>query len=213
MSLFLIGVVPQTFSFLAGQNEIHPQTYTIILKNDGLRPDSLSDRCLYLINREDQRIWAALPPVIWCFWRLMLTTVWKQEIRGKPMNVRILVVDDNAKVRDGLRLLLQSHADWEVCGEAADGIEAIEKCRQLRPDLLIVDVSMPRMNGLDASLEVLKLSPKILILLYTSYLTAQLIDVAHKAGIRGTISKDTMHLVVVGLEALLRGEEYSGPPN
>lgn len=129
------------------------------------------------------------------------------------MNVRILVVDDNAKVRDGLRFLLESHADWEVCGEAADGIEAIERYRQLRPDLLIVDVSMPRMNGLDASLEILKLAPKILILLYTSYLTAQLIEVAHKAGIRGTVSKDAMDLVVVGVEALLRGEEYSGPPN
>lgn len=129
------------------------------------------------------------------------------------MTVRILVVDDNAKVRDGLRLLLQSHVDWEVCGEAVDGIEAIEKYRQLIPDLLVVDVSMPRMNGIDAAREILKLSPKILILLYTSYLTAQLIDLAHKEGIRGTVSKDAMHLVVVGLEALLRGEEYSGPPN
>lgn len=129
------------------------------------------------------------------------------------MNVRILVVDDNAKVRDGIRLLLQSHADWEVCGEAADGIEAIEKYRQLRPDLLIVDVSMPRMNGLDASREILKLSPEILILLYTSFLTAQLIDVAHNAGIRGAVSKHDVRLVVAGLEALLRGEEYTGPLN
>jgi CheY-like chemotaxis protein len=150
---------------------------------------------------------------ILCFGAFMLTTGRTLEIRGEPMNVRILVVDDNARVRDGLRLLLQEHAEWEVCGEAADGIEAIAKYRQLRPDLLVVDVSMPRMNGLDASREILKLSPKILILLYTSYLTAQLNDVAHKAGIRGTVSKDAMHLVVVGLEALLRGEEYSGPPN
>ena len=129
------------------------------------------------------------------------------------MNVRILVVDDNEKVRDGIRLLLQSHSDWEVCGEAVDGVEAIEKYRQLRPDLLIVDVSMPRMNGLDASREILKLSPEILILLYTSFLTAQLIDVAHNAGIRGTVSKHDMRLVVVGLEALLRGEEYTSPLN
>lgn len=129
------------------------------------------------------------------------------------MNVRILVVDDNAKVREGLRLLLQEHADWEVCGEAADGIEAIEKHQELRPDLLVVDVSMPRMNGFDAAREILKVSPKMLILLYTSYLTAQLIADARKAGIRGAISKDAMHLVVVGLEALLRGEEYTGPPN
>ena len=129
------------------------------------------------------------------------------------MNVRILVVDDNAKVRDGIRILLQEHANWEVCGEAADGLEAIEKYRQLRPDLLIVDVSMPRMNGLDASREILRLSPEIRILLYTSFLTSQLIDAAHNAGIRGTVSKHDMHLVVLGLEALLRGEEYSSPLN
>lgn len=129
------------------------------------------------------------------------------------MNVRILVADDNTRVRDGLRLILQNHADWEVCGEAADGIEAIEKYQRLRPDILVIDVSMPQMNGLDAALEILKLFPQPLILLYTSFLTSQLIDVAHNAGIRGTVSKNAMHLVVVGLEALLRGEEYSGPPN
>lgn len=182
------------------------------MTNEGLRPDSLSNGW-HIQSLWVQRTWAAVQLTILCFGALMLTTVWKKEVRGKPMNVRIFVVDDNAKIRDGLRLLLQSHPDWEICGEAADGIEAIEKYRQLRPDLLIVDVSMPRMNGLDASLEILKLSPKILILLYTSYLTAQLVDDAHKAGIRGTVSKDAMHLVVVGLEALLRGEEYSSPPN
>lgn len=132
---------------------------------------------------------------------------------GKLMSVRILVVDDNAKVRDGVRLLLQDHANWEVCGEAVDGIDAIEKYLQLRPDLSIVDVSMPRMNGLDASLEVLKLAPNALILLYTSYLTSQLIEIAHKAGIRATVSKDTMNLLVVGVETLLRGEEFRSPPN
>jgi chemotaxis response regulator CheB len=115
---------------------------------------------------------------------------------GELMKVRILVVDDNAVGRDGLSLLLQEHADWEVCGEAADGIEAIEKYWQLRPDLLVLDVSMPRMNGLDAAREILKLSPNTLILLYTSYITAQLIDVAHKAGICGTVSKNALHLVV-----------------
>lgn len=144
---------------------------------------------------------------------VMLTADWAEKVPGELMNVRILIVDDSAAIRASLRLLLQEHADWEVCGEAADGIEAIEKYRCLRPDLLIVDVSMPRMNGLDASREILKLCPKILILLYTSYLTAQLIDIAHRAGIRGAVSKDSMHLVVVGLEALLRGEEYGGPPN
>lgn len=134
-------------------------------------------------------------------------------IHGKPMRVRILIVDDSALVRDGIRFLLESHGDWTVCGEAADGAEAIQKFRQLRPDLLVVDVSMPVMNGLDASLEILKLSPKILILLYTSLLTRQLIEAAHQSGIRGTVSKDSAELLVVGVEALLRGEEFSGPEN
>jgi two-component system response regulator NreC len=143
----------------------------------------------------------------------MFTTADGEGIPYQPMSIRILVVDDNTAIRNGLRLLLENHPDWEVCGEAANGIEAIEKYRQLRPDLLVVDVSMPVMNGFDASREILKLAPQILILLYTSYLTAQLVKEAHREGIRGTVSKDTMHLVVVGLEALLRGEEFSGPAN
>ena len=143
----------------------------------------------------------------------MFTNSGREEVRYEPMSVRILVVDDHAPIRDCLRLLLENHPNWEVCGEAANGIEAIEQYRQLKPDLLVVDVSMPLMNGFDASLEILKLSPAILILLYTSYLTAQLVEEAHRAGIRATVSKDAMHLVVVGLEALLRGEEFSGPAN
>ena len=130
-----------------------------------------------------------------------------------PMSVRILIVDDNAAIRHSVRYVLENHSDWEVCGEAADGAEAIEKYRQLRPDLLVVDVSMPVMNGLDASLEILQHSPEIPILLYTSFLTRQLIEKAHQSGIRGTVSKDSTELLVPGVEALLRGEEFSGPAN
>ena len=129
------------------------------------------------------------------------------------MGVRILVVDDNAGVREGLRLLLESHPDWEVCGEAGNGLEAIELHRLLRPDLLIIDVSMPVMNGLDASLSILRNCPDVPILLYTSFLTNQLIEIIHRAGIRGWVSKDTMPLIIDAVEALLRGEEFSGPVN
>jgi DNA-binding NarL/FixJ family response regulator len=137
----------------------------------------------------------------------------ERDIRSKPMSVRILIVDDSTAMRHSVRYMLETHCDWEVCGEAADGAEAIEKYQQLGPDLLVVDVSMPVMNGLDASLEILKLSPKILILLYTSFLTRELIETAHQSGIRGTVSKDSTELLVVGVEALLRGEEFSGPAN
>ncbi len=67
------------------------------------------------------------------------------------MSVRILIVDDQTSVRNGLRSLLASRADWKICGEAADGLEAIEKAKALRPDLVLMDVSMPRMNGLEAT--------------------------------------------------------------
>ena len=72
---------------------------------------------------------------------------------------RILVADDHPIFRFGLRSFLGSHENWEVCGEAADGKQAIEKCRQLKPDLLILDICMPRLNGVDAARQILKDNP------------------------------------------------------
>jgi NarL family two-component system response regulator LiaR len=94
-----------------------------------------------------------------------------------------------------------------------NGLEAIEQNRLLKPDLVVIDVSMPVMNGIDASLAILKRFPGVLILLYTSYLSDELIAVARSAGIRGWASKGTMPLVIDAREALLRGEEFSGPAN
>jgi DNA-binding NarL/FixJ family response regulator len=143
----------------------------------------------------------------------MLRTIAQNAIRSELMSIRILVVDDQPMIRRDLRLLLEAHADWQVCGEAVDGIDAIEKHRLLKPRLVVMDVSMPAMNGLDASLDILKETPSILILLCTSYLTRELIEEAHNAGIRGTLSKDTMQLVPVAIEALLRGEEFGCSAN
>src|ERR1700737_2809364 len=72
---------------------------------------------------------------------------------------RILVADDHPIFRFGLRSLLGSHESWEVCGEAADGKQAIEKCRQLKPDLVILDICMPRLNGVDAARQILRDNP------------------------------------------------------
>jgi DNA-binding NarL/FixJ family response regulator len=67
------------------------------------------------------------------------------------MSVRILIVDDQPSVRNSLRSLLASRPDWEISGEAADGLEGIEKAKALRPDVVLMDISMPRLNGLDAA--------------------------------------------------------------
>lgn len=121
------------------------------------------------------------------------------------MAIRILIVDDSAAFRGGLRELLEAHADWEVCGEAADGIEGVEKNRLLKPHVIIMDQSMPRMSGIEAAEEILKESSDVSILLLTLYLTNQLAQEARKIGIRATFSKTATGQLVGGIDALLRG--------
>src|SRR5437879_8892458 len=79
---------------------------------------------------------------------------------------RIFIADDHEVVRKGLMSLLQAQPDWEVCGEAADGREAVDKAQQLKPDVVILDIGMPSLNGLEATRQILKSNPqaKVLIL-------------------------------------------------
>jgi PleD family two-component response regulator len=83
------------------------------------------------------------------------------------MAIRILIVDDSALFRQGVRDTLESNRDWELCGEAADGRQAIEGNRSLTPHLIVMDFSMPGMTGLEAASEILKEFPKLPILLLT----------------------------------------------
>lgn len=79
---------------------------------------------------------------------------------------RVLVVDDNAALRREIRRQLES-AGLEVCGEAADGLEALEQAREMKPDLVILDVAMPRLNGIDAARELRKVQPRLPVILHT----------------------------------------------
>jgi DNA-binding NarL/FixJ family response regulator len=126
------------------------------------------------------------------------------------MRVRILVVDDHAAIRRLLRRLLEDHhPDWEVCAEAANGAEALEKFHNGNPDLIVLDLAMPKMNGLQAAREIAKVRPATPMLLLTvQQVSTQLRDEARKAGFRGAVSKNTGSEVVKGLEALLRHETY-----
>src|SRR5215471_8828401 len=105
------------------------------------------------------------------------------------MPIRILIVDDSDIFRNGLRATIEANDNWEICGEAADGIEAIHKAQQLRPDLIIMDLSMPRMSGMEAGSEILKGFPKALILLLTLHFSPLLAEEARARGIRATVSK------------------------
>jgi DNA-binding NarL/FixJ family response regulator len=121
---------------------------------------------------------------------------------------RILVVDDSPSVRRYLRSVLEQQEDWQVCDEARNGQEAVDRFREIRPDLVVLDFQMPGMNGLDAARIITQISPKTPILMVTLYLSKQLAEEARKAGIRGTCAKTDIGCVVDAVGALLREETY-----
>lgn len=103
--------------------------------------------------------------------------------------LRILVVDDHEAVRKGVCAMLRSHPELEVCGEAVDGEDAIAKASALRPNLIIMDISMPRTDGLSASRQILKTLPHLAIIVLSMHDTRQSVDSARRAGVKGYVSK------------------------
>jgi len=122
--------------------------------------------------------------------------------------IRILVADDSEVVRRGLEDLLRQHAGWEVCGEAVDGREAVQKVEQLVPDVVVLDFSMPGMNGIEAARQILQVRPSTRIVLCSMYLDRQLASLAETAGIRSLLSKSNVSRIIKGVEAALRGETF-----
>src|SRR6476646_8545829 len=105
------------------------------------------------------------------------------------MPLRILIVDDHAVVRRGIRSLLESHDGWEVCGEATTGRGAVEQSRRLRPDVVVMDLSLPELNGLDATRQILKDAPDTEVLVLTMHHSEELARDVLKAGARGYLLK------------------------
>jgi DNA-binding NarL/FixJ family response regulator len=112
-------------------------------------------------------------------------------------------------VRKGLVALLQQQPDWQVCGEAADGREAVEKAQQLRPDVVILDIGMPSLNGLEATRQILKANPLARILILTLHDSDQTVRDVLNAGARGFLLKsDAASELVAAVEALGRAKAY-----
>ena len=103
--------------------------------------------------------------------------------------LRVLVVDDHESVRRGVCAILDSHDNLEVCGEAANGTDALEKANALHPQLIVMDISMPGMDGISASREILKLYPQTEIIVLSMHNSKQLIEAARKIGVRGYVTK------------------------
>jgi two-component system nitrate/nitrite response regulator NarL len=105
------------------------------------------------------------------------------------MHKRILIVDDSELVRGLVREFIESLPGFEVCGEAADGLEGVEKGLELKPDLIVLDFSMPRINGLQAALMLHEIVPDTPIILFTVFKDAVLCRLAQNAGVASTVSK------------------------
>jgi DNA-binding NarL/FixJ family response regulator len=117
--------------------------------------------------------------------------------------VRILLADDHELIRRGLRELLEAHPGYEVCGEAFDGRDAVEKVKQLRPDIVSLDVSMPVLNGLEATRQILKIAPNTEILVLTVHESEQIVRDVLDAGARGYLLKsDAGRDFVAAIESL-----------
>jgi DNA-binding NarL/FixJ family response regulator len=128
------------------------------------------------------------------------------------MKLRILVADDHELVRRGLCTLLQAHEDWEICGEAVDGREAVEKAKQLKPDVIILDVGMPNLNGLDATRQLCRQNAHYKVIVLTITDTDQVIREALDAGARGFVLKsDAARDLVAAVEALQRNRMFFTP--
>jgi DNA-binding NarL/FixJ family response regulator len=125
------------------------------------------------------------------------------------MPVRILVADDHHVVRAGLRALLETESEWEVCAEAANGREAVEKVKEWSPDVAVLDISMPLLNGVEATRQIRKASPKTEVLILTMHESEALIQEAIEAGARGYILKDDAdRSLIAAVHALRRHKPY-----
>jgi DNA-binding NarL/FixJ family response regulator len=122
---------------------------------------------------------------------------------------RILVADDHEVVRKGLVSLLQAQSEWQVCGEAGDGREAVDKALQLKPDVVILDIGMPSLNGLEATRQILKTNPHARVLILTLHDSDQVVREVLNAGARGFLLKsDAARDLVAAVDALRHDKTY-----
>jgi DNA-binding NarL/FixJ family response regulator len=123
--------------------------------------------------------------------------------------LRILVADDHEAVRRGLKAILEGHGEWTVVGEATTGREAVEKAGALKPNVVILDMSMPELNGLEATRGILKAVPEASVLVLTQHDSDQLVRAFLRAGAQGYMMKsDAARDLVTAVESLQQGRPF-----
>jgi two-component system response regulator NreC len=126
--------------------------------------------------------------------------------------IRILLVDDHALVRHGFRMILASQPDMEIAGEAGNGREAVELAEKLKPDVVVMDVTMPELNGIEATRRLIELSPRTRVLALSMHKDAVYVREILRAGARGYLLKDSADTdLLAAVRAVAKGEGYLSP--
>ena len=127
---------------------------------------------------------------------------------GRAMTgIRILLADDHAIFRKGLREIIDKQSDMTVVGEARDGVEAVSKAEELEPDIILMDLKMPRLDGIGATRLITERDPEAKIIILTMYLEDEYVSEAIKAGVRGYVLKDAgLEKMLEAIRAVHRGE-------
>ena len=127
-------------------------------------------------------------------------------------NIRILLVDDHAVVRQGFRMILAAQEDMEIVGEAGNGREAIAKAAELHPDVVVMDVAMPELNGIEATRRLAETSPHTRVLALSMHKDSVYVREILRAGARGYLLKDSIDVdFLTAVRAVARGEGYLSP--
>ena len=129
-----------------------------------------------------------------------------------PSPLRILIADDHDVMRQGTQAVIQREPGWEVCGLAANGREAVARAVELKPDIVILDMTMPQLNGLDAAIQIKREVPATEILMFTAHESDDVIRQAFDAGIKSFIGKtEAHHFLVEAVQSLARHKPYFTP--
>ena len=117
--------------------------------------------------------------------------------------MKILIADDKRHIRLELRHLIEAHEEWDVCAEAEDGVQAVNRAKQFKPDLVLLDLAMPELNGFEAARQISRALPGVPILMLTLYASPQVEREAERVGVQQVISKSAAYLLVPAIEEAL----------
>jgi DNA-binding NarL/FixJ family response regulator len=123
--------------------------------------------------------------------------------------IRFVIADDNPGIRRSLCSLLENHPGWKICGEASNGFEAARETAELNPDLVILDLTMPNLNGFQAARAIHTTAPKLPLLLFTQHqIDVQMEREARDSGFSGAVNKGSNDLLIAAIELLLLGKAF-----